>query len=302
MSPLRPLVDVALVARFELLRAVRTWRAVALVGAYLVATLGATWLVIQGIGSMEASMAEQLGVVATETPGAMLAELQRSEDLIDLLGDVFGDDALASHLARQPLLAVFAMWWGMGVAPFLAATAAAEAISIDLGTGALRFEATRTGRAELVAGRFVGQVVLLVAAVVVSWLGVWTLAATTMVQQDLVALAGALVWYGGRPVVVALPFVGLGVGLSQLTGSPALARVIALAVTTLSFLAYGVLSNTDHETLSILADATLPLFPQSWVTALWAGGPDALVGTVVCTALAGVAVVAGFVGLSRRDL
>jgi hypothetical protein len=47
------------------LRAVRTWRALSLIIAYLIANLGGAYLFIQGLHMMEQRLAEQLGVGTT---------------------------------------------------------------------------------------------------------------------------------------------------------------------------------------------------------------------------------------------
>lgn len=64
--------DIWLVARFEVLRAIRTWRAVALLVLYAVASGGAAWLFTKFVGLMENTLADQLHVARTTTPGAML--------------------------------------------------------------------------------------------------------------------------------------------------------------------------------------------------------------------------------------
>ena len=67
--------DTALVARFEIVRAVRTWRALALVVLYLVATAGGARIFVDFLSSLENRLAETLGVPPTDHPGAMTARL-----------------------------------------------------------------------------------------------------------------------------------------------------------------------------------------------------------------------------------
>ena len=60
--------DASLVARFELLRALRTWRALALVFLYMVAAAGAAYLFSQLIWLFEEQLADTLGAAAPTRP------------------------------------------------------------------------------------------------------------------------------------------------------------------------------------------------------------------------------------------
>ena len=73
--------------------------------------------------------------------------------------------------------------------PFLAATAASEAIALDLRSRALRYEALRAGRAEILLGRFAGQLLLAGVAMAASLVGVWTLGVTLSSDPQPLGLA-----------------------------------------------------------------------------------------------------------------
>ncbi|HHO50576.1 MAG TPA: hypothetical protein ENK18_06790, partial [Deltaproteobacteria bacterium] len=82
--------DVFLVARFEVLRAIRTWRALALIVLFMVASAGASFLFVQFIGLIENTLAQQMGVPPTQVPGAMLGELVASGTWRDLVEGMAG--------------------------------------------------------------------------------------------------------------------------------------------------------------------------------------------------------------------
>ncbi len=217
------MIDVFLVARFEVLRAVRTWRALALVVLYGVATAGAAWLFIRMVGFMETTVAQQLGVAATETPGAMLDQLVASDTYRKLLAAMVPEH-LIDFVISVPPIAMFHLWLGLLMVPFFASSSAAECISIDLRSRALRFEAQRTSRLALVVGRFAGQLVLAGVASLVATAVLWGMAVALMAGQEPVTLAGWLLWFTPRTWAFAIPFAGIGVAASQLTASPAWAR------------------------------------------------------------------------------
>ena len=110
--------DAALIALFEVKRAVRTWRALALVVLYLVATSGGAYLFTEVIGAAEESLAMALGVPATDTPGAMLDELRDSEPFRRMMGAMVGGEAMLDALLQWPVLAIFHLWLSFLLVPF----------------------------------------------------------------------------------------------------------------------------------------------------------------------------------------
>lgn len=302
MSLRRSARDVGLVARFELLRAVRTWRALALLVVHLVAHVGVAYVFVEALAALEHGLAEQLGVPPTRWPGPLLDEARKSGQLRDLVGGLSGDAALVDALLGWPLLAVLELWLGLVLGPFLAATAAAETVALDVRSRAIRFEALRTGRAELVVGRWVGQVALLAVATAAALAGVWGVGMLFMVGQPVVGLAVGLAALAGRALLLALPFAALGMLCSCWTTSAAWARVLALTLTAGSWIAYGVLRSFDEGAQAVVADALLPLLPQSWSHGLWAGGLELALSAAVLAGITATVLAAAVAGLLRRDL
>jgi hypothetical protein len=296
--------DVALVARFEVLRAIRTWRALALLVVYAIAAGGATWMFTRAIGELENALAVQLGVGTTQVPGTMLAELVESEYWLRALTVLTGDPALAREWVDVPPLAVFGLWFGFLVVPFFAASAAAECVAIDVQSRAIRWEAQRTGRLELILGRFVGQLALTTIATSLAMVVVWAVGMLGMVGNEPVPLAAWLASFLPRVWAFGVPFAALGAGVSQLTTSPAWARVLALAGTAGSWVAYGVgvSYGLGRSAYAVVADVYLPLLPQAWLRGLWEPGPGWWVSAVACGSLGAAALVVGFVRFSQRDL
>ncbi|MFT4624671.1 MAG: ABC-type transport system involved in multi-copper enzyme maturation permease subunit [Myxococcota bacterium] len=296
--------DAWLVAVFEVRRSIRTWRALALIVLYMVATAGAAYLFIEFIGSAEQSIAVALGVPVTETPGAMLDELRESEPFRRGMGAMVGGEDALDALLVWPVLAIFHLWLSFLLVPFFAASASAESIAIDVQSRGLRFEALRTGRLEIVLGRFGGQLLLTGLAAALSIVGVWAVGMMYMVGHTPVGLAVGLVWLGGRAWLFSVPFVGLGVACSQLTASPAWARVMAIAGVAGSWVLYGIARwlVREGEAYAVVGDLLLQVLPQGWLRGFWAPGVDWWVSGLVCIALGLVALSLGFLRFTRRDL
>lgn len=293
------MIDIWWVARFEVLRAIRTWRAVALLVLYGVANGGAAWLFTKFVGLLENTLADQLGVARTLTPGTMLGELVTSDTWREVLEGMTG----SPELVDVPPLALFHLWFGFLIVPFFAASASAECIAIDVQSRAIRYEAQRTGRLELVLGRFAGQLALTAAATGMSAIVVWIVGMAFMVGHSPLGLAGWLLAYAPRAWLFGVPFVAMGVAASQLTSSPAWARVLAIGGTAGSWVLFGVARWLEAETeYGVLADIALQLLPQGWLRGLWSPGFGWIGSAVVCLALGAAILSAGYLRFSRKDL
>lgn len=294
--------DLYLVARFEVRRALRTWRALALFLLYAIAYGGAAYLFVGLIGLMENSVAKTLRVAQTDTPGALMDQLIASENFQSAVLDMTGNERLVEELTTIPPLALFAMWLGMLLIPFFAASASAECISIDLRSRALRFEVLRTGRIELVFGRFLGQLTLTAMASFVAVVVTWAVGMAFMVGNDPVWL---LIWLSimtTKAWAFSVPFAGLGTAASVFTASPAWARVLAIGGTAGSWVLYGFARYFEGGKFWILADLALQLLPQGWMRTLWEPGLGWLMPAMVCITLGFAAVTVSLVRFTTRDL
>jgi ABC-type transport system involved in multi-copper enzyme maturation permease subunit len=295
--------DVWLVARFEVLRAIRTWRAVALLVLYAVASGGAAWLFTRLVWLLENTVARQLGVAETEIPGAMLDKLVASDTWREVVGAMVGAPHLVDRIVQIPPLAMFELWFGFLLVPFFAASASAECLAIDVQSRAIRYEALRTGRLELVLGRFAGQLALTFAATLLSVGVAWGVGLGFMIVERPVELLGWLVAFAPRAWVFSIPFVAIGVAASQVTASPAWARVLAIGGTAGSWILFGLARWAEaEEWLPLASDLVLQVLPQGWLRGLWEPGAGWLASGAACLALAGAVLAAGYVRFARRDL
>lgn len=294
--------EILLVGRFEVLRAVRTWRAMALFLLYGIAYGGASYIAVAILHALENSAAKNLGVATTDRPGALLDALVKTDMFRDIVVGLTGNEVLLEQLTTIPPLAIFGMWLGLVLIPFFAASTAAECISIDLASRALRFEALRVGRLELLLGRFAGQLTLTLGATVLGLLVTWCVGMLFMVGHTPQGLAAWLVGLAGRAWLFSVPFAGLGVACSALTTSAAWARVIAVGATGASWILYGVARWFEGGDYTLVADVALQLLPQGWMRMLWDPGfgwtPAALVLVTLGLAMVGL----GHVRFSTRDL
>jgi hypothetical protein len=199
------------------------------------------------------------------------------------------------------VLAIWQLGFGMGMLPLAAAAASSECIAIDVGSRTIRYEALRTGRVEIIAGRFLGQIALMALAISVSLVGAWGFGLAMMNGHTASELALGMAWVFPRLVVWAVPFIGLGVFASQLTASAAWARAIAILLLGATYAASGAVGAVDAP-WDVLADAVAPLLPQTWALGLFRPSVAWLPDALACLAIG-----AGFAGSGaprflRRDL
>jgi len=281
VSPARSFVDTVLIARFELLRALQTWRALALILIYGLVCGGATWSMIRVIiVPLENTLASALGMPSTTRPGAMLGQILGSEQYRNQLLNLFdGNEAAADLWLNTPPTVTFFVIISYVMVPFLGATTAAESIAIDRQNRALRFEAMRTGRLEFVMGRFLGQAFLMTVSVLTAGVIVGVVTVASMTNVNIPLLVTALIDVTPWMIAATLPFLGLGIAVSQIMGSPGPARVLALVSMFASWILLG-MSERPRVADSLIWQSVGQLLPQTWSWDLWTAperaGPAAI--------------------------
>ena len=250
MSFWTSLRDTLLVTRAQLARAIRTRSMVVLCMAYALFCCGGAYMFTRAIHEMEKVAARTLGVPTTARPGSMLDVLQERGDIQQMLDSMLDNPQLVQWALDLPILSVFFFWFGLGVIPFLGVTSGADSISSSIRDRSIRFELVRTGRLEVVVGRFLGQAALSFIALFIAALGTWIVALTAMVQQPALEQGATLLEFSLRLWTWSLPFVALGVACSQLTESSQWSRVMGLGVVILSWVLF---SYTNAQWLGVKA-------------------------------------------------
>jgi len=302
MSFLSSLRDTTLVARFWLRRAVRTRSAVGLCLVYTLVATGSAWIFTRILQELERSVAKTLMVPETKKPGAMMDVMRQQEEMMEILGALLPDRALLDWALELPYLTVSHFWICMATVPFLAAAAGSETLAAHVRDRSVRYEVARTGRLELMAGRFLGQALLVFLATLLSILGTWTVAMTAMTGQPPVEQLTSLLALTPRICVWSLPFLGVGVACSSLVSSQNGARVLALGATVASWLVWGLLGWERLAWLGVGLDVIAQVLPQNYVLGLWGPGAGWATSAVALVGLGLVVVFAAWPLFQRRRL
>ncbi len=295
--------DALSVARFHIVRAVRTRTIVFLCAVYMLTAGGIAWIFRGIIHELEKNAATLLRVPVTDTPGAMMETLKQREELRSIMTGLLPDEALLDWALQLPVLTIAHFWMALGTLPFLAAVIGSEIVSPGIRDRSLRYELVRTGRLELVLGRWAGQAALIAVATALSIVGPLIVGSFFMVQQPVGESVAVLLGMTPRLIAWSLPFLGLGVACSQLTGNTNFARILALGAATATWIGMGVFSTEWMQDKAGLAiDVLEPLLPQTYMVGLWGPGTGWLLPGAVLVGLGLAFTLAGFPLFARRNL
>ena len=295
MTFLASLRDTFIVARFHLRRALRTRSAVGLCLIYTLVTTGSAWIFTRVLLEVEKQVARMLMVPEVSKPGTMLDTLRERGDLADMFDDFLEDPGQVSWALDQPFLTVIHFWICLGAMPFLAAAAGAETVSPHIRNRAIRFESLRTGRLELVAGRFLGQAVLIGVALFLAVGGTWAVAMLAMVEQPPLLQLTSLLAITPRIWIWSLPFLGLGMACSQLFSNVNFAR-------SFGWILWGRLHSYWLRDLGWLTDLVAPLMPHDYALDLWGPGWAWASSGGILAAIGLAATLAAYPLFRRRNL
>jgi ABC-type transport system involved in multi-copper enzyme maturation permease subunit len=216
---MRLLRDIALVAGFDLMESLRSWRALLLLLLFLAGSVFATLIFVEVLNEIEQVAANALRVPATSRPGALTASLRQSDELIHALTNLVGEEQLVRQILGMPVLAIFYGWVALTFTPALSTFVAGGSVASERASGSARFALGRTGRTAWAVGKLCGQALVLLVGLQIAALGVWVVGMIRTTGMPPVETAVWLARMGLRGWVYGLPWLGLSLGLSQLTRS-----------------------------------------------------------------------------------
>jgi len=295
--------DVWLVAAFDLFESLRSRKALALMLLYVAGSVAASVIFVEALREVENNVAETLSVPTTAQPGAMTHRVMESEQVVKILGGLIGDRELAEELVTIPPLALFYGWIAMTFIPVLVVLTSSDAISGELASGSARFALFRTDRYGWAAGKLAGQAALMAVGVVGGAIAFFVVGALSLARFDAAATGWWLFRMSGRSVLLGFSWVGVTMGVSQLTRSVPWSRGLALIALVALGGANGVLATPwALREAPVLAPTLRQLLPGGYKLDLWR--PDIaerLPAIVMLLALGGLYFAAGHAVFQRRD-
>lgn len=296
--------DLWLVCRYELGEALRTRLFQVVMVAYLGGIGLGNWILVVILREAEATLAAALGVPATQRPGAMVAELVKRGELLEVLGPMVGSREAATRLLAEPVMALWAAGFAMGLLPVVMSFSASGSIAAEVRSRSIRYLACRTGRLQIGLGKLAGQLVL---GGVAAGLGVLLTAAMSqllMVQVPLGALLLSLADRTARACVYALPWAGAGLAASAIIPNPNGARVVsAFFFVGMHVGSAWIGQYVGADFVGRLADLVRLFCPNTAWADFWSADPATVAAAAGrCTILAVAFYALGHARFGRRDL
>jgi hypothetical protein len=252
------------------------------------ATVGSV-LFIDLLAQIETTVARTLLVADASKPGAMTEAMLQSSEFRTMLARLVNSPELAERLIALPPLATFYGWLALTFVPVLVMLTSVESIAADLQTGAARFALVRTDRLTWAVGKLLGQTVLMIVSLALGALASLLVGFFRMAHFDFARTFSWLLLNSLSAAIYAFAYVGLALGLSQLTRSAYTARALGLMFLALFGIMRALLtSDWAEETVPVLAQSLVLIFPRTYQLDLWSGALDKQAPAVVMLLALGV--------------
>jgi hypothetical protein len=161
----------------------------------------------------------------------------------------------------------------------------------------------RSSRSAWCAGKFMGQAVIVLVALILSAVGTWCTARFRLTGMNGVAAGVAIALFAARAWVYSLSAVGLALGVSQLTRMPNVAVVLGMiAWIAMRVLAWAANAHAGKG-FAWLWEGILLVTPHGHWVDLWRPGPASFGNAFVFLLALGLGYLfAGYAVLCRRDV
>jgi ABC-type transport system involved in multi-copper enzyme maturation permease subunit len=290
------------VARFHIIKSFRSRTFLFLCSVYLILSGGFAWLFRGIIHELEKKTAVLLHVPQTKTPGAMIENLRKQDELKNILENLLPNDQLIEWALSMPILTITHFWMSIIFLPFLASVIGAELISPNIEDRSLRFELLRTGRMEVLFGRAIGQLSLIALGTLIAALAPLFISTFFMVQQPFLESLSVLLLFVPRLILWSIPFLGLGMACSMITSMTNLARIFALGLTVGSWIFFALVHDPLNFESPLLWSILTPCIPQVYAEFIWGPGWSWLPFGGILIALGITYMMSTYLFFSRRNL
>ena len=297
------LKSILITARQELADAVRSRRAIVILALYLAGSLLACNGFVSILHKLETQLTETLHLSSGASTGVVMSALWKNHEFQRIMYHLVGDADVARQLLTIPPPALVYGWLAFAFTPVLVMLTASGRIAEEMAGNSVRFVMTRTSRTAWILGKFMGQAMLLIIALLLSAAGAWCIIRFRLAGFDHGATAAAMMIYAAKAWVYSLAFTGMALGLSQLTRRPymamALGFLVWFATVFLAFAAAHFLKKDGSAAWEII----LQLLPQGHRVDLWRTDAVHLLNAVFfLVSLGFVYLFAGFARFQKRDL
>ncbi len=215
-------------ARFDLAESLRSRRVLIFLVLYLALSVGSAILFTELLQAVEEELALQLLVARTDLPGSMTQAVVERPEVRRVLYRFIRDNALVDAVLSVPPIALLFGWVTLTFTPLLVVLTSSDAISEEVAAGTARFALFRVSRGSYVFGKLIAQTALMCVGLLLAALGAYIVGAVQLGSFEPVRSALYIGRYALTSSVYAFSFLGLTLGISQLTRSVPWSRALGL--------------------------------------------------------------------------
>ena len=290
-----------IVALYDLLESLRSRKAVVILVLYVTTAVSGSLIFLATLRRLASAVAEQLGR-PERPPAELLADLMERPEYLDLIAMFARDAETAYALATVHPLALFYGWLAMSAVPLLLLFTSSSAITEDVAAGTSRFVLTRTDRTSWVLGKLIGQTGLLLVGLIAGALAALLVGTLGLPGFERSGTVVALLRMSLRAGALGFAFLGLYLGVSQLTRSVPWARALAVLAWLGTSLSGALLGSLWFRELVPAAEWVRQFTPKAHADNLWHPDPAVTVPAVLALVAFGLVTFAmGHAVFQRSD-
>lgn len=315
-----PLRDILLVAGFELREMLRSRRAYSVIALYLLVAALATFAFVQILVQADAVVKNPASFIIGGRPGQGRGEtlapppaiasapsqavlFSRRSPFRGLLSSMMTDQDTLAFVLSKPPIALFYTLVSFVTLPFLIMITSSETIAQEHQSRGVRFIAMRTGRAEFVLGKVLGQGFLMGLVTLLSGGMCLAIAAWKLSDFEWGPGVSAVLLFWPRIAAYGAPFLGLAALCSMNSSSSLTARAFSLLGLGGMMFVNGLTAFLADTPSASLFNALDLFVPNSHQNALWRPDFASVASTMaVLATLTALYLAIGLFFYRRRDL
>lgn len=295
--------DAGVVAWNEWQDSLRSRRGLVVLLLFLAGAVGGILMSIAFIHSVEKNLAKALILEPTEGTGSMTATLWKNASFRSTVTDLVDDPDLAEALLSAPPLSLFFCGIIFFLTPMLVAMTSSHRLTEDVWSGASRFVLFRTSRLAWCLGKFAGQGVVLLIALLVSVPAAWLCGWIRMEDYPVWATLVAMFVFAMKAWVYSLSFLGLVSGLSLFVRNPGVATAVGVLGLAAFSIVYHVAGHYSGEGWWIALELPRFLTPYAYHVDLLRPDWRHMFPSIITLITLSIAyLLAGYARLARRDV
>jgi hypothetical protein len=281
------LTKARVVARFELMEALRSRSALFMIGLYAIGAAVGAWIFVHALDAAEQTARNALAEAMRVPPESLPKDLVR-EKALPRIASTLEDERLRDVLLTVDPLGIFYGFMAQNLVPGLLLLVASGTHAADLESGAARYALFRVDRASWALGKSAGQAGLLATGLLVGAL------VTYLVGRDPDAGLGLAMFTSlGRASLSAwlygLCFLGLFSGVSMVSETPLRARGASFMLLCVCSIGHAVVTSDALKARAPGFQYARWVFPAEYKDGLWLTDPVAFLVSVLGLATIGAA-------------